>query len=168
MAGVGGHGGKDQSGCQYREPEHGDGHALPGGALFQGVADEPGGKREERDGEQEEQVQAQEDPVDVVKILGQAVVGDPSGADRQEADEVDEVGRPVAQELLHGEPGGRSARSSTSSVMAIASTPSLNASILALPRTAPLVGIWSSSATASLGVRATVPALSRSPLRPPA
>ncbi|HKI17936.1 MAG TPA: hypothetical protein VKA15_08645, partial [Isosphaeraceae bacterium] len=37
--------------------------------------DDPGGKREERDAEQKEQIQAVEDPVYVVKITGEAVVG---------------------------------------------------------------------------------------------
>ena len=100
VSGVGDHRGEQQSGCQHGDSEHGDGHALPGRALLQGVADDPGGKREERDREQEEQVQPQEDPIHVVKIVGEAVVGDPGCSDRQEADEVDEVGRPVAQELL--------------------------------------------------------------------
>jgi hypothetical protein len=43
------------------------------------------------------------------------------------------------------EPGGRTARSSTSNVIAIASTPSLNASILALPRLARVFGVSRSS-----------------------
>ena len=105
MSGVGGHRGEQQSGCQHRQSEHRHGHSLPGRAFVESLAEETGGKREERDGEQEEQVQSEEDAVDVVEVVGETGVRDPGGADRQEADEVHEIGRPTPQELLQRRTG---------------------------------------------------------------
>ena len=95
---------------------------------------EPGRKRQERHREQNEQVESQDDRIDSLELIGQSGVGEPRTADRQEADEVGQVGGPGMKDRCRGVPGGRSARSRTSSVMTNPRTPSLNPSIRPLLR----------------------------------
>ena len=71
-------------------------------SLVQGLRDQPGRERQERDGQQQQKVQSKKNLVDPIESVGQTVVEDPDPANSQETDEVSQVRRPATQELLQG------------------------------------------------------------------
>ena len=64
------------------------------------LTDQRRGKRDDPDGDQQQQVQVQKAPIDALAMLEQRVVIDPDDADREEADKVGDEHRPVLAELL--------------------------------------------------------------------
>lgn len=98
-------GGSQEADGQEREPVHGDIDPLAA-AVVQGLRHEPGREREQDHHEQEEQVEAQEELIDPRELIGQGGVEEPRTADRQEAGEVGQIGRPGVKRLVQGVPGG--------------------------------------------------------------
>ena len=84
-------GGSRQADGQEREPVHGDIDPLAAG-VSQGLRDEPGREREEDHHEEDKQVEAQQELIDLLELLGQGGVEELRAADRQEAGEVSQVG----------------------------------------------------------------------------
>jgi hypothetical protein len=66
------------------------------------VGDEASGERKQHHEEQGQQIESQEDRIAPRNGVRQCHMEQPGGADRQEADQVGEVGGPRAQELLQG------------------------------------------------------------------
>ena len=102
--GVGVQGEPEESDRQQCGPVERDEHALAR-RFTQGLADEPGGKRQERHREQQQQVESQEDRIGAGEPIGQRRVAEPRGADRQEADEVRDERRPDVQHLVQRRTG---------------------------------------------------------------
>ena len=94
------HGEERQPDGQQGEPVDGDRDPLGAGALAQRVGHHPGRERKEPDQQQEQQVQAEQDRIGPLEAFGQGVMADPRRADGHEADDIGQIGRPTAQELL--------------------------------------------------------------------
>ena len=82
---------------QQDDPVEDDRDPL-GLAVPEVVGDQPGRERQERDEQQEQEVQPEEQPIGADHVARDRRVADPDPPDRQEADDIAEVGRPLAGE----------------------------------------------------------------------